>query len=206
MVTVRTRRGLAAVAALGVVLALGACGGGSSSSGNPFGGGNAPGGGNGGGNGGGGTGGKLTVKIDFTGEVTLSGTTTMAIPGPNPVNTCADYVKGTDEDGLSLFALPSLISADTAKIDGKQVLVDALIEHYAGPGTYGRDKIAGNGSDGGILIDYKPYSQLPEGTTGRVVVDASGGGSWTFTRLAFDDGSGNPSPGINGKITWSCRD
>lgn len=203
-----------AVAALGAVLALGACGGGggSGTAGNPFGaaGGN---GGGGGGNGGGGNGGngnaqggKLTVKIDLTGEVTLNGTLTMGIPGAKLINTCADYVKGSHEDGQSLFALPSLISVDTGKIDGKELAIDALIEDYTGPGSYGRDKIAGNGSEGGILIDYKPYSVLPEGTSSQVVVDASGGGSWTFTRLAFDDGSGNPSPGINGKITWTCQD
>jgi hypothetical protein len=39
-----------------------------------------------------------------------------------------------------------------------------------------------------------------------VVVDASGGGSWTFTRLAFDNGTGHPSPGISGKVAWTCRD
>ena len=119
--------------------------------------------------------------------------------------TCADYARGYSQDGRTLFPLPSLISVDGGKVAGKNVAIDGFVSNYTGPGTYGRDHLAGSGSDGGILVDYRPYSVISE-TTSQVTVEASGNGRWTFTRLAFDDGTGNPSPGINGTVTWTCRD
>jgi hypothetical protein len=194
-------RALVRMAAVGLVLALSACGGG---------GGDTPGASNAGGgqdSGNDGVGGKLVVTFDITGEDTVKGSTTQSIPGPNMMNnTCADYVMGITTDGRTIYPLPSLLDVQSGKVAGKGLAVDAHLKDYHGPGTYAMDSLEGTGDDPGILIDYRPYNILDDGgTTTQVVVEASGAGRWTFTGLRHDDGTGHPSPGINGSVSWTCQ-
>ncbi len=146
----------------------------------------------------------LTVKFSITGEASINGTATTTPPTNNGIDhkTCADYAMGSKKDnGKTNYVLPEFF---LDQVDGRSVLVGALATDYAGPGTYGLDKMSGPGSPAGIEIDSRPYV-VHQATTSQLITDAKGGGTWTFTRLAFSDGSGQVSPGINGTISWTCK-
>ncbi|MDT5023933.1 MAG: hypothetical protein QOE61_359 [Micromonosporaceae bacterium] len=191
-------RGLVGMAAVASLLALGACGGGDGA-GTPAGpavdGGDSA-----------SLGPTLTVTLDVTGETSIKGSSTSSAPSNNGISpkNCADYAKGSTKDnGKTYYVMPSLLGSD---VDGKKVLVAALVSNYTGPGSYGLGSISGQGTAGGIEVGDRPYVIQPQITKGELVTDAKGGATWTFTRLAFSDGSGKTSPGINGKISWTCKD
>jgi hypothetical protein len=184
------------VVVVGVVLTLAACGPKSSN----------PGGlGNPGGGGGGLGGGTLTVTVNITGDATVSGTATQDALGAKIINSCADYVAG---DGGE-YELPGLNEQGVDSVGGKTVAIEALVVDYTGPGTYGRDKLEGRGTNAGILIggtngsNYALHDRDP--ATSQVVIDGNGGGTWTFTGLIKDpQKSGNPT--ISGSVSWTCTD
>jgi hypothetical protein len=147
----------------------------------------------------------IKMSFDITGAVTVKGDSA-SIPavdnGVDPDN-CAAYAKGGQKDGELHYVLPSFMHD---KIDGKQLLVGALVEKYQGPGTYGTDQLTDQGSPAGIDIDGKLYFQQ-SGTKSEVVINADGGGTWTFTGLDVQNPSNTQggSP-ISGKLTWTCKD
>jgi hypothetical protein len=147
----------------------------------------------------------ITMTFDIAGAATVKGTSS-SIPGVDngvdPDN-CAAYAKGGQKNGKLHYVLPRDMHDP---IDGKQLLVGALVDDYTGPGTYGTDQLTDMGSPAGIDIDGKIYFQQRE-TKSEVVVDADGGGSWTFTELDVqkENNTQGGTP-ISGKVTWSCKD
>jgi len=188
-------RWLVGTAALTAVLALTACGGGShtndaggDSAGNGF-----------------SLGPELTVTFDVTGEAELKGTATTSAPTMTGVSpeSCGDYANGSaKENGRVYYTLPQLF---TEPVAGKRVLVGASVADYDGPGTYQLDQLSGEGTPPGVEVDDRPYVDQPDTSSGELVTDGDGGGTWTFTRLAFSDGNGEVSEGISGQITWTCE-
>lgn len=157
------------------------------------------------GDGGSGLGPTLAVTFDVSGEAELKGDTTATAPTDNGVSpqTCAAYAKGdTATSGKTHYVLPLFLNDD---ISGKHVLMNALVEDYKGPGTYDLEGMAGPGGDVDIEVDQRAYAHQPDTSKGQVEVDGNGGGTFTFTRLAFSDGNGQVSPGISGKVSWTCK-
>jgi hypothetical protein len=189
-------RGLAGLAAGGLMLFASACG-----SSDP----QSPGGGNPAADGADGAseGARLTVTFDITGGTTIKGTVTADIPSNSLApTTCAEYAAGMQSDGRTVFSLPSLELA--GQVGGHEVSVEAGVNDYNGPGTYTADKLYGVGSRANILVDKKQqYEVLVHTTDTKMVVDAYGGGAWTFTHLSAR--SDTPQPGIDGKISWTCK-
>jgi hypothetical protein len=188
------KRGSIAIGAVvvGLILTLAACGPKSSS---PGGLGNPGGGGLGGGT--------LTVTVNITGDATVSGTATQDAQGAKIINSCADSVAGDNGE----YQIPDLQTANS--VGGTSVSIEALVVDYTGPGTYGRDKLEGQGTNAGILIggtsgsNYALHDRDP--ATSQVVIDGNGGGTWTFTGLIKDpEKSGNPT--ISGSVSWTCKD
>ncbi|GIH16821.1 hypothetical protein Raf01_49930 [Rugosimonospora africana] len=158
-----------------------------------------------GGDAGSGLGPTLTVTFDVSGETALKGDTTSTAPTDNGQSpqSCAAYAKGdASEDGKIHYVLPTFLNGD---IGGKHVLINALVEDYKGPGTYDLDGMAGPGGGTDIEVDQRAYADQPDTSSGKVEVDGKGGGTFTFTRLAFSDGNGQVSPGISGKVSWTCK-
>ncbi|MEU3457299.1 hypothetical protein ABZ671_27405 [Micromonospora sp. NPDC006766] len=186
-------RCLAGVAAGGLLLALNAC----NDSDNP----RAHGGDNQGADGAS-EDARLTVTFDVTGGTTIKGTVTDAVPSNSLSPSCAEYAAGTQSDGKTVFSVPSLVMA--GPVDGHEVTIEAVVYDYNGPGTYPGDKLSGLGNPGNLMIDKQQQYEILTGvTTSQLVVDSKGGGSWTFTNLnARGD---TPKPGLNGKISWTCR-
>lgn len=203
-------RSFQVAAAAVLVAALAACGGSGGSS--DAGAGNGPGskqGDAGSGNsdtdGGSAVGPTLTVVFDVTGEETIAGEVT-ALPstdnGKSP-GSCPDYAKGNArDDGTTSFVLPSFLNGPVA---GKKILIGTSVPAFTGPGTYPQSLLSGPGGST-VSVDSRAYAVEPDTTTGQLVVDDKGGGTWAFDRLAFSDGDGTVSKGISGKISWTCAD
>jgi hypothetical protein len=185
-----TRR-LAAAAALAGVLATAACGGSDD-----------PGASGSDSDGGGGSGAAITMTFALTGATTVKGEH-RATPGSDDgpaAETCAAYAKGSKE---SHFVLPSLVNAT---VDGKKVFLGALVDPYAGPGTYRKKDLHDQGSPPGIDVDGKLYLMLTDSTS-EVTVGPDGGGSWTFTGLVVRDADGTDGDDpVDGSVTWTCED
>ena len=194
---------MAAFAAAAILALTAACGSSGGGSGDGTGGGAGSGADAGGGDSG--LGSTITMSFDITGAVTVKGDSA-SIPavdnGTDPDN-CAAYAKGGKKDDEVHYVLPSFMHD---KVGGKQLLVGAKVIPYAGPGTYGRDKLTDDGSPAGIDIDGTLYFTQHD-TKSEVVVAADGGGSWTFTGLDVQNKNNTQggSP-ISGKLTWTCKD
>jgi hypothetical protein len=198
----RSCRVMAAVTAAALLSLTAACGSDSSDSSTSSGGAAADGGDS---DSGGGLGSTITMSFDITGAVTVKGDSS-SLPavdnGADPAN-CAAYAKGGQKDDEVHYVLPSFMKD---KVDGKQLLVGATIDKYTGPGTYGTDQLTDQGTPAGIDIDGKLYFQQ-SGTKSEAVVNADGGGTWTFTGLDVQNPNNTQggSP-ISGKLTWTCKD
>ncbi|GAA5185373.1 hypothetical protein GCM10023322_29200 [Rugosimonospora acidiphila] len=154
--------------------------------------------------GGSGLGPTLTVTFNVSGEAELKGNTTSTAPTDNGQSpeSCAAYAKGAPADnGKTHYVLPTFLNGD---ISGKHVLMNALVEDYNGPGTYDLDGMAGPGGETDIEVDQRAYADQGD-ASGKVEVDGKGGGTFTFTKLAYSDGNGQVSPGISGTISWTCK-
>jgi hypothetical protein len=144
----------------------------------------------------------LTVKIEFDGEATVNGSTTALPPTNNgqDFTKCADYAKGGIDGGTTYYVVPRDLKGS---INGGTIFVGVMVEDYTGPGTYEKAALTDVGSPPGISVNGRLYLQQSN-STGQVVTDAKGGGTWTFTKLSIADSYGNTSPGITGKIAWTC--
>jgi hypothetical protein len=186
------------MAAATLLLLTAACGGGSTTSSGD--GATADGGGSGSG-----LGSTIKMSFDITGAVTVKGDSS-SIPavdnGVDPDN-CAAYAKGGKKDDEVHYVLPSFMHD---KVGGKQLLVGALVDEYTGPGTYEKGQLTDQGTPAGIDIDGKLYFQQ-SGTKSEAVINADGGGTWTFTGLDVQNKNNTQggSP-ISGKLTWTCND
>ena len=74
--------------------------------------------------------------------------------------------------------------------------IDALLEAVADGGRLDRapmaksaDSLSGSPFER-VTVDGRPYV-VQQATTSQLTTDAKGGGTWTFTRLAFSDGDGS---------------
>jgi hypothetical protein len=142
----------------------------------------------------------LCLTFDFTGDVTLKGSTWNVPPGGPTGGSCADWAAATTN--------PFGIQMDGDKhidVDGtsKNVAGSFLVEDYHGPGTYQvptelKSVMATNGFG---LDDLRTNFDLPSGATGQLEVKADGGGQATFDKLSTADGT---PASISGSITWTC--
>jgi hypothetical protein len=145
----------------------------------------------------------VRMSFDITGAVTVKGDSASvpAFDSAKAPVSCATYAKGGQKDGAVHFVLPSVMHD---KVGGKQLLVGATIDKYTGPGTYGTDQLTDQGTPAGIDVDGKTYFQQTSSTS-AAVINADGGGTWTFTDLNVQNPDGTEgTPKISGKLTWTC--
>ena len=144
---------------------------------------------------------KMTVKFDITGAVTAKGTATATAPsgGLNPLKTCAEYAKGTNDQR---YLAPGEVDAST---DGDSISFDMYISGYAGPGTYPKNQLGGSGPSPYVAIDTSIYSILTDSTTSEATTDGKGGGSWTFTNVRNRREGSRPDDVISGTVSWTCQ-
>jgi hypothetical protein len=151
----------------------------------------------------GGSGPTVRMTFDITGAVMVKGDSASvpAFDSAKAPVSCATYAKGGQKDGAVHFVLPSVMHD---KVSGKQLLVGVLIDKYTGPGTYGTDQLTDQGTPAGIEIDGKTYFQQSDAKS-AAVINADGGGTWTFTALNVQNADGTEgSAKVSGKLTWTC--
>lgn len=144
----------------------------------------------------------IVATFDLSGDVTLKKTVDTVMPrnrdGAKPAS-CAEYAKGFSGGAGTTFVLPTF--ALDEKIDGHRLILDGQVTDYTGPASYPLEKLAGNGSAIGFVIDDHPL-QPKDGGDVSVTVNADGSGEFTFDQLA-EVNSGPWS--ISGKLTWTCK-
>jgi hypothetical protein len=154
----------------------------------------------------GGLGPQLTVTLDLSGAISLSGRQNAAVPTDNGqfAASCADYAKGsTDKNGRTFYMIAGLLDGPVA---GKEVTLDMWIKNYQGPGNYSKDRLAAPGNDPSVAVSGKVYSVWPDSTSSKATTDSKGGGVWSFTKLATTGPGGRPGAAVSGTVKWTCRD
>lgn len=144
---------------------------------------------------------KMTINFDITGAVAFADKTTGYAPSGDrrPLKTCADYVKGT---AGKQYLAPGEYDAPAGD---HSVALDMRVTGYAGPGSYPKEQLIASQTRPTVAIEDKIYATRDD-STGEVVVDGKGGGSWTFAKLANRREGSSPDDAISGTITWTCQD
>jgi hypothetical protein len=143
----------------------------------------------------------VTVTFDVTGDVSLSGTTTMShypTDSSQQPRSCSEYADGYELEGVRIFVGPDGLDDD---IDGKNVLPMIGVHEYDGPGTYADDRLTGAiVGETQLDIDNRGYT-VPDQATTELLVNEDGSGTWTFPQLESTQGAS-----ISGSMTWTCED
>jgi hypothetical protein len=139
----------------------------------------------------------LTFTFDVSGVVPFKGDAQTLLPslaGKQPAS-CAEYVKGVNGE----LPLPRMF---INKVSDQTLGMGITLLDYTGPGNYGRDAIEKlpGGTESNVLSGVPGGAfKLNASSTSAIVIEAGGGGSWTFTDIAKSDGGK-----VSGKVTWKC--
>lgn len=141
------------------------------------------------------------TTADFCGHIKLTGGYTRELDFSASsafASSCTDWLKGKRSDATQLLLPSQLVAA---------VRMDAVIQHYKGPGAYSVDDLIGDLGGFQIAVDhdgFEPSASATPATTATATVNADGSGTLTATAMQPVGDANVVKQPIDAVVTWTC--